>query len=170
MHAPPGMGRRSLRNEFMDIEAKWDSPTLDRMYFAAWYFEESNLENFVRNFLASERKSSLLLDGPRDTWLCALSRGLPLWVVGGAGTSLEGGGLMISERLPMREGSPPCRDLEICGTRDPGRACCHKSDTRGATVWERGGVTAVEFPLDWGDGLDDGLRDGLRDELSRPCP
>jgi len=79
MQAPPGMGRRSLRNEFMDIAANWASPTLDKMYFAAWCFEESKLENFVRTLLASERKSSVFLNGPRDTRLCALSGGLPPW-------------------------------------------------------------------------------------------
>ena len=67
----------------------------------------------------------------------------------------------------MREGSPACRDLGVCGTRDPGRACCHKSDTRGASVWERGGVTAIEVPLDWSDGLDDGLGGGLSDGIPR---
>mmetsp|Transcript_1406 Transcript_1406/g.2556 ORF Transcript_1406/g.2556 Transcript_1406/m.2556 type:complete len:218 (-) Transcript_1406:996-1649(-) len=140
MQSPPCTGRRSLRVEFIATLTKCSSPTLERMYFAAWYLDESNLENLSRNFFASERKSSLFWAGPRfaDSSISAPLISAPrapfalAGVTGGGRVLLVPASLQRAAGLPTGiltcEGSPLIPVVDSPGRREPlGRAYCHKS-------------------------------------------
>ena len=133
------------KQPFIATLTKCPSPTLERMFFAAWYLDESNLENLSRNFFESERRSSLFWAGPRspDPSISAplISAPRPPFAWGGVtggrrvilGPVLLGPApLRRAARLPT--GLPPwgvtssIPAVDSPGPRDPsGRVYCHKS-------------------------------------------